>query len=118
MNVKSLLILFVLLVTSCKTVKVNETEKNYLLADSGKNKFYLVDLIRQKQVEGKLGEKPMLIINSEVIFYYNKNDIPKVKIKKAEIKGLKITDAEKCVSLYGAACKFGLIEINTYKSFD
>lgn len=118
MKVKSFLILITLVFISCKTVKLSENENNYLLADSGKDKFYLVELIRQKQTEGKLGENPMLIINGNVIFYYYKKDIEKIVISKAEIKGLRISEAEKCVSLYGAGCKYGLVEINTYKSFE
>lgn len=37
-------------------MNISETEKNYVLNDSAKDKFYLVEQIRMQQKEGKLGE--------------------------------------------------------------
>jgi|GEM_PF-1809943 len=118
MKRKYLLIVTMLLFISCKTtkpidkeesIKVTEIEKHYLLTDSNSEKYYLIKLIRKLQSEKKLGEIPMIIVDGDPKYYYNKTEIKSLNIEKNKIRKIKIQDAEKCVQLFGAACKYGLI---------
>ena len=106
---------FLLLVLiSCSTLNITSNEKNYLLNDENSSKYYLIEFIRKAQSEKKLGEIPMLIIDGEPIFYYYKENVELIQIKKSEIKNIEIIESKECVKLFGAACKYGLIRIKTY----
>lgn len=113
MKIKAFLFLIMVIISGCQTVKLTETEKNYLLNDSGNDKLYLIELIKKQQLEGKLGEMPTMIVNEEPIFYYYRLDNQPANIRKKDIKSIEIIDSEKCIQLYGAACKYGLITIKT-----
>ncbi len=109
-----LTVVLLLILSSCSTIDITNTEQNYLLKDDNNSKFYLIEFIRKAQSENKLGEIPMLIIDGEPIFYYYKENVKSIKIKKSEIKNIEITESKECVKLFGAACKYGLIRIKTY----
>ncbi|WP_445454693.1 hypothetical protein [Flavobacterium sp. 25HG05S-40] len=114
MKIRIKTICIFLIILGCKTISVSDVEKNYLLSDTGKDKYYLIELIRQKQKEKVLGEMPMLIVNGEPTFYHyrKENSIPGTS--KKFIKKLEIVAAEKAVKTFGAAAKYGLIRISTY----
>ena len=95
-------------------MKLNDKEENFLLNDKGRDKFYLVELIRRQQNQGELGIMPMIIINGEPIYYHNKEEKLPIDVKKSDIKSIKIINAEKCINVFGYACKYGLITITTY----
>ncbi|MCU7614890.1 hypothetical protein N0B16_10615 [Chryseobacterium sp. GMJ5] len=84
------------------------------MKDEGDAKYYLVELIRKAQIEHKLGEEPMLIIDGIPVYYHYRKDFVSIKIIKDQIKEVRITESSKCVSLYGSACKYGLITLKTY----
>ncbi len=114
MKIRIVSIFIFLILLGCKTISVSEVEKNYLLSDTGKDKYYLIKLIRQKQKEKVLGEMPMLIVNGEPTFYYYRKDNSIPGTSKKFIKKIEILSAEKGVQTFGAAAKYGLILINTY----
>lgn len=106
---KYLIFVSIIFLVSC-----SKANTNYILNDKNNSKYYLLNIIKQAQKENKLGKKPMLIIDSKPIYYHYKKEIEIINIKKDDIKSFKIIDAPKCVSIYGAACKYGLIEVKTY----
>ncbi|MBS7787635.1 hypothetical protein KIH23_10030 [Flavobacterium sp. CYK-55] len=112
---KNLVIVFLFfgVISSCKTSSA-KMERIYSLNDSTEDKFYLLNIIYENQKNGTLGGRPMVIIDSSVKFHYCMPNFDKLNISKSEIKKLKITEASKCIKLYGAAAEFGLIEIYTY----
>ncbi len=123
MKRKYSLILTLLFLLSCKTTKpvieeneveITDIEKHYLLSDSDSEKYYVIKLIRKLQSEKKLGEIPMIIVDGEPKYYYYKEEIKPLNIQKSKIRKIKILEAEKCVQMFGAACKYGLITISTY----
>lgn len=114
MRITFLIIFITAFFTSCNSIKVTEVEKNYILNDKGKDKYYLIELIKNKQKEKTLGEMPMLIVNGDPKFHYFGKSNKPANISKKDIKSIKIVEAEKCVNTFGAACKYGLITINTY----
>lgn len=123
MKRKYLLILTMLFFLNCKTTKpivkennveITDIEKHYLLSDTDSEKYYIIKLIRKLQSEKKLGEIPMIIVDGDPKYYYYKEKIKPLNIEKTKIKKIKILEAEKCVQTFGAACKYGLITINTY----
>lgn len=95
-------------------VSCSKANANYILSDKNNSKYYLLKIIKKARKENKLGKKPMLIIDAKPIYYHYKKEIEIINIKKDDIKSFKIIDASKCVSIYGAACKYGLIEVKTY----
>lgn len=105
-----------LICLSCSTYKVNSIEKKYLLNEKGDSKYYLIELIRKAQSENKLGKEPMIIIDGTPIYYYHKEDFVPIKIIKDEVRKVEITESSKCVHVYGAACKYGLVTIKTNSS--
>jgi len=111
---KQFIVLSLIIFSSCSTISITNTEQNYILKDENKSKFYLIEFIRKAQSENKLGETPMLIIDGEPTFYYNKENVKKIQIKKSDIKMIEIVESKDCVKLFGAACKYGLIRIKTY----
>lgn len=56
----------------------------------------------------------MLIVNGEPKYYYHRKENKPANINKKDIKIIEIMEAEKCTGLFGAACKYGLITVNTY----
>jgi len=123
MKRKYLLILPVLFFLSCKTtnpiikediVEITDIEKHYLLSDSDSEKYYVIKLIRKLQSEKKLGEIPMIIVDGDPKYYHYKEEIKPLNIQKSKIKKIKILEAAKCVQTFGAACRYGLITINSY----
>jgi hypothetical protein len=123
MKARFYLISCLLIFCSCKTsrknsdneeIQITEIEKHYLLSDSGSEKYYLIKLIRKLQSEKILGETPMLIVDGDPKFYFYKENAKLPNVEKNKIKSVKITKADKCVQLFGAACKYGLITIITY----
>lgn len=111
---KQLLIIFLFLgLGSCKTSSI-KMERIYSLNDSNEDKLYLLNIVRENQKTGKLGDRPMVIIDDKITFHYCIRNFESLNIKKADIKRIKITEAVKCMKQYGAAAEFGLIEIYTY----
>lgn len=110
---KHLLIIFLLLeLSGCKSSSL-KMERIYSLNDSNEDKFYLLNIVRENQRTGKLGDRPMVIIDDKIKFHYCMQNFINLNIKKDNIKSLKVTEAAKCINQYGAAAEFGLIEINT-----
>jgi len=106
------LLIFSLLVFGCKSISLTEVEQRYLLKDSNSNKYYLVNLIRTNQTNGKLGVAPALYIdNSFTADSFKK--LEEIQIKKSDIRSIDILEIEKSVKLYGARGKDGFIRIMT-----
>ena len=57
------LFLFALFSISCSNYKVVGSQKRFLLNNSGKNKYYLIEYIKQNKAENTLGEVPTLMIH-------------------------------------------------------
>ncbi len=108
---------------SCKTTKpiveentleITNIEKHYILSNSDSEKYYVIKLIRKLQSEKKLGEIPMIIVDGDPKYYFYKEEIKPLNIEKRKIRKIKILEADKCVQIFGMACKYGLIIISTY----
>lgn len=111
---RHVLIIFLLLeLSGCKSSAV-KMERIYSLNDLNEDKFYLLNIIRDNQITGKLGDRPMVIIDNTIKFHYCIQNFASLNIKKGDIKRIKISEAAKCMNQYGAAATFGLIEIFTY----
>jgi len=106
------LLLFYIAFSSCKTVSLSEIEERYLLKDSSNEKYYLVNLIRENQKAGILGESPLLFIDNEFITDAFKKMLD-IKIRKIDIHNIEILDCEKSVKQYGARGKYGFIRVST-----
>ena len=114
MNYKLLYILFIFIgFVSCKTVNLTETERRYLLKDSSEDKYYLINLIRERQKNETIGESPALFINDEFVADCFKK-MKEIKIKKSDIHRIEILEKEKSVKLFGARGKNGFIKIWTH----
>jgi len=95
---------------SCKSKQLTEVENRYILKDTGKDKLYLVNLIRKNQKKGILGPAPALQVDNDFITYSTKK-LNEIKISKDQIRSLKIMPAEKSVKLLGLLGKDGYISI-------
>jgi len=93
---------------------LTDIEKRYLLTDSGNKKFFLIDLIKENQENGKLGETPMVIVNGEPFTYHYKETNKKIEISKNDIKRIEIIESEKSIPLFGSAGKYGIVKLYTY----
>lgn len=112
---KKLLFLATLLILSCKSFEVSKTETRYLLNNEDKkDKYYLVELIRQKQSENKLGETPMIVLGSKIISCWD-GEKGKINISKEDIKKIKVIDMKKVSKSYGASGKYGVVIISKNK---
>jgi len=118
---KRKLIITFLLITlvsiSCSTYKVVDSQKRFLLSESGKNKYYLIEYIKTKQAEKLLGEVPTLIIHKidgDLIIRSDKEYSENLNLKRSEIKRIEIVSSEKASKIYGSAGKNGAINIYTY----
>lgn len=103
---------FLLLIIGCKSVSLTEIEKRYILNDSNKSKYYLIDIIRKNQADGKLGIAPALFIDDNFVADSFKK-LEEIQIKKNDINRIDITEKGKSVKLYGARGKDGFIKIWT-----
>lgn len=113
MNHKSAFLLLAFIAfSSCKTGSLSKIEERYLLNDSSNEKYYLVNLIREKQKAGILGESPILFIDNDFVTDAFKK-LREITISKSDIHSVEILDSEKSVKLYGARGKFGFISVST-----
>lgn len=113
----TLLFLFILFFISCSTYKGLNSQKRFLLNETGDEKYYLIEFIKLNQIENKLGEVPTLMINNtngNIIIRSDKEYHKKLKLRKDDIKRITIIDMEKAPQIYGSAGKNGVITINTY----
>ncbi|MFD1603559.1 hypothetical protein ACFSJW_11420 [Flavobacterium artemisiae] len=105
-----LLLFFVVSFLSCKPTQLTEIESRYIL--KGKDKLYLVNLIRENQKNGILGSAPALQIENNFITYSTKK-LEEINISKDQIRSLKIMSSEKSIALLGKLGKDGYILIST-----
>lgn len=111
------LFLFALFSISCSNYKVVGSQKRFLLNNSGKNKYYLIEYIKQNKAENTLGEVPTLMIHKidgDLIIRSDKEYSKNLDLKKQDIKRIEIISSEKASKIYGSAGKNGVINIYTY----
>lgn len=111
------LFLFTLFFISCSTYKVVDSQKRFLLNNNGKNKFYLIAYIKQKQLENILGEVPTLMIHKidgDLIIRSDKEYSESLNLKMQEIKRIETISSEEASKIYGSAGKSGVVNIYTY----
>lgn len=112
-----ILFLFALFFISCSTYKVVDSQKRFLLNDNGKDKYYLIEYIKQKQEGNLLGEVPTLMIHKidgDLIIRSDKDYSGKLDLKREKIKRIEIISSEEASKIYGSAGKNGVINIYTY----
>ncbi len=106
-------LLLLLIISACKTGAA-KMERIYALEDANQDRLYLLEIIRENQNTHKLGDRPMVVIDHQIVFHYCIRDYDGLHLKKSAIKSLKIIQATEAMKNYGVAAEFGLIEIETY----
>lgn len=106
------LLLVINIWTGCKSTQLTEFESRYILNDTGKDKFYLVHLIRENQKKGIFGPAPALFIEDQLIAD-SFGKLNKIIISKKQIQSVEIMPSEKSVHLFGARGKDGFIMVRT-----
>lgn len=102
---------------SCSTYKIVNSQKRFLLNNSGKNKYYLIEYIRQNKAKNAIGEVPTLIIHKidgDFIIRSDKEYSENLDLKKQDIKRIETISSEKASKIYGSAGMNGVINIYTY----
>lgn len=101
---------------SCSSIKIDETQKRFLLDEKGKDKFYLIDFINKNSLQ--LGKTPSLIIHKIDGQQFVRSDREfkeKLNLKKKDFIRTEIVSIEKSINLYGSAGKDGVLIIYNYK---
>ena len=104
-----------LMIFACSSMKINELQKRFILDDTGKDKYFLIDYINQNRT--LIGEVPTLIINKkdgQQIIRSDKEFKTKLNLKKIEFIRIDILSIEKSIPLYGSAGKNGVLTISCY----
>ena len=113
---KIIQILFIfLIITSCSSIKIDESQKRFILNDTGNDKFYLVNFINKNNHQ--LGKVPTLMIHkkdSEEIIRSDKEFNGKLNLKRNDFIRIEILTVEKSIALYGSAGKDGVLIISYY----
>lgn len=111
----SLFLLINLMFFGCGSIKINETQKRFILNDKGKNKYFLIDYINSNKT--LIGEVPTLIINKkdgQQIIRSDKEYKVGLNLKRCDFIRIDILSIEKSISLYGSAGKNGVLTISCY----
>jgi len=107
---KYLLILIVGLIVSCSS-------NRYLLTDNNQDKRYLIDYIKDLENQGKVTDKPMVVIDG-LAFGYENLKVNKIPLSKNDIFKIDYLskDSEVVKQIYGERGTGGVLLILTKKS--
>jgi hypothetical protein len=107
---KYLLILFAGLIISCST-------NRYLLTDNNQDKRYLIDYIKDLEKQGKITNKPMIVIDG-IAFGYENLKVNKIPLSKDDIFKIDFLskDSEGAKNIYGERGTNGVLLVLTKKS--
>ncbi|MDX9789355.1 MAG: hypothetical protein RBT61_00850 [Candidatus Kapabacteria bacterium] len=113
---KILILLVNFFVFSCSSIKIDETEKRFILDDKGKDKYFLIDFINKNQ--HLLGKTPTLFISKKdepnIMIRSDKEFKGKLNLKRNDFTRIEILSIEKSIQLYGTAGKNGVLTISYY----
>ncbi|GET22102.1 hypothetical protein [Prolixibacter denitrificans] len=106
---KILLILIVAMMAGC-------TSNRYLLTDNNKNNKYLVNRINELKKEGKITDKPLLMVDDSVISPESLKAYP-LPLSSTDIAQIDFLpkNSEKAINIYGEKGKNGVVTILTKK---
>jgi|WetSurMetagenome_2_1015567.scaffolds.fasta_scaffold39091_4 hypothetical protein len=109
---KVLLFLIVGILVGC-------TSKRYLLTDNNRDKKYLIEYIKDLKKQGKISNRPLIIIDG-LAFGYENLKVNKIPLSKADIFKIDylLKDSEVATNVYGERGKNGVLLISTKKSQD
>jgi hypothetical protein len=98
-------------------VLISCSSSRYLLTDNNQDKKYLVDYIKDLENQGKITNKPLIVIDG-LAFGYDNLKVNKIPLGKTDIFKIDCLskDTEVATSIYGDRGKSGVLLITTKKS--
>jgi hypothetical protein len=106
---------FLFFIFGCDSIKINESQKRFILDESGKHKYFLIEYINKNRTI--IGEVPTLIIhkkNGQDIISSDEEYKGKLKLKRSDFIKIEILSIEKSIPLYGSLGKNGVLDISCY----
>lgn len=106
-----------ILLISIFGVLISCSSSRYLLTDNNQDKKFLVDYIRDLENQGKITNKPLIVIDGLALGYENLK-VNKIPLSKADIFKIDCLskDIQVATNVYGDRGKSGVLLITTKKS--
>ena len=106
-----------LILTTISALLIGCSSNRYMLSDKGKDKKYLIEYIDRLNKEGKITDKPLVVIDG-LAFSYENLKVNKIRISKSDISRMDYLgkNSEGAKNIYGDQGNKGVILILTNNS--
>ena len=115
-QLKLIILFFSFFIFSCSSIKIDDSQKRFILDEKGKNKYFLIDFINKNN--HLLGKTPTLFISKKnepnISIRSDQEFIGKLNLKRSDFIRIDILSIEKSIPLYGSAGKNGVLTITWY----
>lgn len=89
------------------------TENRYLLADKGKDKRFLIDVIKEVSAKGEISKKPMIVVDFVPYRYDVELKNKRLQLTKNDIREISTLKRDIGIETYGEAANGGVLIIKT-----
>lgn len=100
------LLILAILVSGC-------TANRYLLTDKGKDNRFLIDLIKESSKTGKIGKKPIIVVDGVPKRFDYELKSKRLQFSKNDIENIDILKKDIGIKIYGDFAKEGVLVLTT-----
>ncbi len=92
------------------------TNSRYILKDSGKDKKFLIETIKEMHQNGQISQKPILVIDGVPLRFEKELKEKKLSLTKDNIEKIQLLKKEIGIKIYGEFAQGGVLVITTKSS--